>query len=188
MRIGLLGGSFDPAHEGHLHISREALKRFGLGRIWWLVSPGNPLKPDASRPLEERVRQARRVARDPRITVTGIETALGTRYTADTLAALVAACPGVRFTWLMGGDNLATVHLWDRWPAIFDTVRVGVLARPGATTRAMLSPAAHIYRFARLRPGHAAMLAGAEAPAWAFAIIPMMQVSSTALRNAAARG
>lgn len=182
-RIGLLGGSFDPAHAGHLHISREALKRFGLTRVWWLVSPGNPLKARASHGLADRLAAARGMVGDPRIRVTDVEARLGTRYTADTLAALRAAYPGVRFTWLMGGDNLANIHRWDRWQDIFASVPIGVLARPGSTARAQLSPAAQVYRFARLPFGHEGALATVPAPAWSFASIPMMPVSSTSLRN-----
>lgn len=110
MCIGLLGGSFDPPHAGHVHITREALKRFGLDAVWWLVSPGNPLKTRGPAPLDRRMAAARAIMRHPRVEVTDIEARLGTRYTAETLAALFARYPGVRFVWLMGADNLASFH------------------------------------------------------------------------------
>ena len=135
-RIGLLGGSFDPAHAGHLHISEMALRRFRLDRVWWLVSPGNPLKPHGPAPLAERIAAARRIADDPRIVVTGIEARLGTRWTADTIAALKARFPGVRFGWLMGSDNLVQFSRWDRWRGIAAQVPIGVIARPGSRTAA----------------------------------------------------
>ena len=109
--IGLLGGSFDPAHEGHAHITREALKRFGLDRVWWLLSPGNPLKDHGPAPMAQRKARAQAVMDHPRVEITDIEAQLGTRYTAQTLAALRRRYPGVRFVWLMGADNLAQFHL-----------------------------------------------------------------------------
>ena len=137
--IGLLGGSFDPAHAGHAHITREALKRFGLDRIWWLVSPGNPLKPEGPAPLAQRMAAARALMRHPRVTVSDIEARLGTRYTAETLGALRARYPGVRFVWLMGADNLAQFHLWERWQEIAESVPVGVIARPGSRASARMA-------------------------------------------------
>ncbi|HEX9858992.1 MAG TPA: nicotinate-nucleotide adenylyltransferase, partial [Paracoccaceae bacterium] len=149
MVIGLLGGSFDPAHEGHAHITREALRRFGLDRVWWLVSPGNPLKAKGPAPMAERMARARAVMVHPRVVVSDIEARLGTRYTAATLRALQARYPGVRFVWLMGADNLAQFHRWDRWEWIITHVPIGVLARPGAGVRARLSRAARVYAGAR---------------------------------------
>ena len=127
MVIGLLGGSFDPAHEGHVHITREALKRMGLDRVWWLVSPGNPLKARQPAPMAARLRQARRVMDDPRVVITDLEARLGTRATADTIDALQAIYPGVHFVWLMGADNLVQFHKWERWRDILRSVPVGVL-------------------------------------------------------------
>jgi nicotinate-nucleotide adenylyltransferase len=129
MVIGLLGGSFDPAHAGHAHITREALKRFGLDRVWWLVSPGNPLKAEGPAPLATRIAQARSVIDDPRVVITGLEVLLGTRHTAALLDRLTAIYPGVRFVWLMGADNLVQFHRWDRWHSILARVPVGVMAR-----------------------------------------------------------
>lgn len=180
--IGLLGGSFDPAHEGHAHITREALKRFGLSQVWWLVSPGNPLKSRGPAPLEERMARARRVMQHPRVTLTDIEARLGTRYTAQTLAALCARAPGVRFVWLMGADNLAQLHLWRDWHWIMENVPVGVLARPGQRMSARMSHAAFVYRDYRIPGRFAQALATARAPAWCFVNVPMLDVSSTAIR------
>ncbi len=180
MVIGLLGGSFDPAHEGHVHITREALKRIGLDRVWWLVSPGNPLKARQPAPLAQRIAHARRLMRDPRVEVTGIEARLGTRYTADTLRRLQEIYPGVTFVWLMGADNLAQFHRWDRWRDIMARVPVGVLARPGAGLRARLSVAAQIYGGNRLRRGE--MLAHRRPPAWVFVNLPMNDASSSEIR------
>lgn len=180
--VGLLGGSFDPAHAGHVHITRAALTRFGLDRVWWLVSPGNPLKSHGPAPLARRMEAARALMRHPRVMVTDIEAQLGTRYTAQTLAALRRLYPGVRFVWLMGADNLAQIHHWQRWREIMETVPVGVLARPGQGMAARLSPAARIYRRWQI-PAHAShLLARAEPPAWCFVNVPMSGASSTALR------
>lgn len=180
--IGLLGGSFDPPHAGHLHISREALKRFGLDRLWWLVSPGNPLKPAGPAPLKERMAAARALVDHPRIAITDIEAQTGTRHTAATLRVLRDVCPGVRFVWLMGADNLAQLHLWQDWREILDTVPVGVLARPGQRISARLSPAARIYARARIPARDSQALGHANAPAWCFLNVPMMDISSTRLR------
>lgn len=182
MRVGLLGGSFDPPHEGHLHITRRALTAFRLDRVWWLVSPGNPLKARGPAAIARRMEAAREVAADQRIVVTDIEARIGTRKTADMLDRLLPRYPGVRFVWLMGSDNLATIHRWERWESIFTRVPVGVLARPGEQVRAGLSPAARRFRAARLRPEAAAGLATREPPAWCLLTGPMVAHSSTALR------
>ena len=132
MVIGLLGGSFDPAHEGHAHITREAMKRLGLDRVWWLVSPGNPLKANAPASMARRLARARALMQDPAVVVTDLEVRLGTRATVDTLRRLRAMYPGVRFVWLMGADNLVQFHRWSRWRQIMAMVPVAVMARPGA--------------------------------------------------------
>jgi nicotinate-nucleotide adenylyltransferase len=146
------------------------------------VSPGNPLKPDAPADLSRRLRAARAIMAHPRVEVTGLEARLGTRYTAETLAALKARWPGVRFVWLMGADNLRSFHRWDRWATILEQVPVGVLARPGEQVRAGLSPAAR--RFARWRvpPREAAKLPLMKPPAWALLCGRMLDLSSTELR------
>lgn len=180
--IGLLGGSFDPPHAGHVHITKSALKRFGLDRIWWLVSPGNPLKTHGPAPLAERMQAADALMQHPRVTVTDIEAQLGTRYTAQTLVALRRRYPGVRFVWLMGADNLAGFHQWQDWRWIMENVPVGVLARPGDRISARLSKAAKVYAHARL-PGRASHVLGhMDAPAWSFVNLPMSGQSSSAIR------
>jgi nicotinate-nucleotide adenylyltransferase len=181
--VGLLGGSFDPAHEGHLHITREALKRFGLSRVWWLVSPGNPLKLQGPAPMAARLDRARAViGGDPRVVVTDIEARLGTRYTAETLRALRRAYPGVRFVWLMGADNLAQFHRWKDWDQIMRTVPIGVFARPGTRLAARGSRAAEEYAAWRVPVVAARALPFRQAPAWCFVDVPMSGLSSSAIR------
>lgn len=182
--VGLLGGSFDPPHAGHVHISREALKRFGLDRVWWLVSPGNPLKAAGPAPLAARMTACRRVLDHPRMAVTDFEAHAGTRFTAETLAALQAARPGVRFVWLMGADNLAQLHRWQSWRSIMARVPVGVLARPGQRISARMSKPARVYRRARLRGAASQLLGHSAPPAWCFVNVPMRAISSTELRTA----
>lgn len=184
MRIGLLGGSFDPAHEGHVNITEEALRAFDLDRVWWLVTPGNPLKQHGPAPLPQRVAQARKILTDPRAIVTDIEARLGTRMTADTIAALQMLYPGVRFVWLMGSDNLVQFHLWDRWKEIADRVPIGVLARPGSRLAARNSVTARMLQRWRLPESQAAGLALRHPPAWVLINQPMSKMSSTALRLA----
>ena len=182
--IGLLGGSFDPAHEGHAHITREAMKRFGLSHVWWLVSPGNPLKPRGPAPLPARMARARAVMRDPRVAITDVEAQLGTRYTAETLAALMDRYPGVRFVWLMGADNLAQFHHWQDWTWIMEHVPVGVLARPNDRISARMSPAARLYRHYRISGRASQMLSRVAAPAWCFVNVALSPQSSSAIRAA----
>ena len=182
MSVGLLGGSFDPAHEGHAHITREALKRLGLDRVWWLVSPGNPLKARQPAPMAERMARARAVMGDPRVVISDLEARLGTRYTAQTLGRLRAIYPGVRFVWLMGADNLVQFDRWQDWEWIMRNVPVGVFARPGARLAARGARAAEEYARFRL-PGEAArLLPRMTPPAWCFIEIPMVDVSSSAIR------
>ena len=180
--IGLLGGSFDPAHQGHVHITKVALRRFGLDRLWWLVSPGNPLKAQGPAPMADRIARARALIRDPRVTVTDIEAQLGTRYTAQTIAALQAAYPGVRFVWLMGADNLVQFDRWQDWQQIMARVPVGVLARPGQNLPARASRAARIFHAARISGTQSRRLAHTDAPAWCFVNAPLMDISSSAIR------
>lgn len=182
MRIGLLGGSFDPAHEGHVHVTEQALKRFGLDRVWWLVSPGNPLKQHGPAPLAERMAVARRVMDDPRVIVTDLESRMGTRLTIDTIRRLQAAYPGVRFVWLMGADNLVQFAQWDHWREIAARVPIGVLARPGSRLPGRLSKAAQVLRRWRLPESAASRLAMAPPPAWVMINIPMSSLSSSAIR------
>ena len=180
MVIGLLGGSFDPAHEGHVLITREALKRMGLDQVWWLVTPGNPLKPRQPAPMGDRLAQAGRVMRDPRVKITALEERLGTRATFDTIRRLKAIYPGVTFVWLMGADNLVQFHRWGRWRDILRMVAVGVLARPGAGVHARLSVAARAFRVHQVDRGE--NLRGRKPPVWAFVNLPMNDASSSEIR------
>ncbi|MEP4197952.1 MAG: nicotinate-nucleotide adenylyltransferase [Aliishimia sp.] len=182
--IGLLGGSFDPAHSGHVHITKEAMKRFGLTSVWWLVSPGNPLKTQGPVALQRRVTHARDVMQHPRVKITDIETHLGTRYTAQTLKALHARYKGVKFIWLMGADNLAQFHQWQDWKEIMQSVPIGVLARPGDRISARMSPAAKLYAPYRLSGHSSHALARSRAPTWCFVNVPMIAQSSSAIRAA----
>ena len=181
MVVGLLGGSFDPAHDGHVHITREAIRRIGLDRVWWLVSPGNPLKVLQPAPMAERMARARALlGDDPRVVVSDLEARLGTRATVDTLRRLQAIYPGVRFVWLMGADNLVQFHRWSRWHEILARVPVAVMARPGAGLAARLSVTARVYRGAQV--ARAERLAGAGVPAWSFVNLPLHEASSSAIR------
>ncbi|QCO56621.1 nicotinate-nucleotide adenylyltransferase (plasmid) [Pseudorhodobacter turbinis] len=184
MVIGILGGSFDPAHAGHAHLAREAIKRFGLDRVWCLVSPGNPLKARQPAPLADRMARARKVLHDPRVIVTDVEAHLGTRYTAQTLEALIALYPGVRFVWLMGADNLIQFDQWDRWRDIIAMVPIGVLARPGSRGPARRAKAAQVFWHSRLPDSAARLLPYAPLPRWSFVNMPMIDMSSTAIRAA----
>ncbi|MFN3937640.1 MAG: nicotinate-nucleotide adenylyltransferase [Gemmobacter sp.] len=180
--VGLLGGSFDPPHEGHLRLTRAALARFGLDRVWWLVTPGNPLKAEGPAPLARRIEAARALVTDPRVTVTDIEARIGTRHTAATLERLRALYPGVRFVWLMGSDNLAGLHRWDRWQRIMQTVPVGVVARPGSRMAARRSLAARRFAAARLPAAQSWRLGCSTAPAWCLVEMPLSPLSSTQIR------
>ncbi len=181
MVIGLLGGSFDPAHSGHVHVTHEALARIGLDRVWWLVSPGNLLKSRQPAPMAERIARARAIlGDDPRVVVTDLEARLGTRATNDTLRKLQAIYPGVRFVWLMGADNLVQFHRWSHWREIFDRVPVAVMARPGAGLSARLSVAARAYRTHQVTQPE--LLLHRAPPVWCFVNMPLNPASSTQIR------
>ncbi len=185
--IGLFGGSFDPPHAGHAHLSREALKRLRLDRLWWLVSPGNPLKPDPPAPLAARMQAARARIADRRVIITDIEAQLGTRASIDTLRLLRARYPGTRFVWLMGADNLAGFHRWQHWQEIFALMPIAVFARPGQRLAALNSPAARRFAPARVAARAAPLLARRAPPAWVWLDMPMRSESSTAMRKQGAR-
>ena len=182
MRVGLLGGSFDPAHEGHVHLTRVALRRFALHKVIWLVSPGNPLKARGPASLEARMTRARDIMHDPSVIISDFEAQIGTAYTAETVDTLKAAYPGVRFVWLMGADNLHQLHRWQRWEDIVHAVPLGVLARPGWRQAALNSRTARKYWHMRLPGRSSQSLADHAAPAWCFVNMPMMPVSSSELR------
>jgi len=182
-RIGLLGGSFNPAHHGHLHISQEALRRLGLDEVWWLVSPQNPLKSDDGMELlATRVARARQIARDPRIKVEAPELLLGTRYTLDTVRALKRLYPRAEFVWLMGADILPQLVHWAGWRELFAAIPIAAFARPGYGYAALQAPAPRAFAGHRLNVEQARALASCEAPAWCFIPSRLDTSSATAIR------
>lgn len=183
-RIGLLGGSFNPAHAGHRHLSLWALKLLRLDEVWWLVSPQNPLKPaEGMAPLAERLEEARRTAAHPRLRALALEAELGTRYTADTLEALRRRHPRTRFVWLIGADNLLQMPQWRRWTSIFHAVPVAVFARAPYSLRALSGTAARRFARFRVRGPRARGLADRLPPAWAFFSMPLHFESATRIRG-----
>jgi nicotinate-nucleotide adenylyltransferase len=184
MRIGLLGGSFNPPHQGHRHISVRAIARLRLDKLWWIVTPGNPLKNAAHLPgLGERLSLAAQIAAHPAIEVTGFEAAMPTPYAIDTVHFLRRRFPDVHFVWIMGGDNLAQLHRWRDWVSLFRALPILVLDRPGARFGALASPAARRFEAARLPESAAQRLADARPPAWIYMGLPLCDLSSTALRE-----
>jgi nicotinate-nucleotide adenylyltransferase len=181
-----MGGSFNPAHEGHLMIAELALKRLGLHRVWWLVSPQNPLKSaDEMAPMKTRVAQAKAIATDPRIEVTTLEADLGTRYTADTIRVLRKRFPGTRFVWVMGADNLAQMPAWRDWSYILNTVGVAVFDRPTYSLKALSGRTARRFARFRLPERKAGLLARHRPPAWVFHHTLLNPVSATQIRQRA---
>jgi nicotinate-nucleotide adenylyltransferase len=184
MRVGLLGGSFNPPHAAHRAISLFALKRLKLDRVWWLVTPGNPLKDhDGLRDLDARAEAARKMAGDPRIDVSCLESVIRTRYTVDTIGYLRRRASGLRFVWIMGADNLAQFHRWQNWRRIASEVPIAVIDRPPQSFRALAAPAAQALARYRLPENQAARLADQRAPAWVFLTGMKLNLSSTGLRN-----
>lgn len=184
MRVGLFGGSFNPAHEGHAHVAETARRRMGLDRVIWLISPQNPLKSNhETADLAERMAGARRLAHGPAMVISDAETKLGSAYTVDTIRSLKARYPGVKFVWIMGADSLASFHRWRGWTQIMREAPVAIVSRPWISLRSRFSPAAK--RFARFRrPSmHAASLPGSKTPAWVFLRGPLNFQSSTILRE-----
>ena len=184
MRIGLFGGSFNPPHEGHRAASLLALHRLQLDRVWWLVSPANPLK-DARElaPLSLRVAAARKISRHPRIEVTAIETAIGARYSFETVAYLKRRCPGVHFVWLMGADNFVQFSLWQRWCEIANLIPIAIIDRPGSIFAALQGvPAAALAPY-RFDEGDGPSLPLTSPPAILFLHGPRSPQSSTQLRG-----
>lgn len=184
--IGLFGGSFNPPHEGHVHVSEVALKRAGLDQVWWLVTPGNPLKDHGElAPLGERVRMARSMITHPRIRVTAFEAAHGLSYTAETLAVIRRMRPRLEFVWIMGADNLAGFHRWQDWQAIAASVPIVVVDRPGSTLSFLSARAAIRLARHRIDESDASLIGRVKPPAWTFIHAPRIALSSTAIRNAA---
>jgi len=184
-RVGLLGGSFNPAHSGHVHISQLALDILGLDAVWWLVSPQNPLKPEsAMAPLAERLAGARaKAAEEPRVWASDIERVLGTRYSVDTLAALVERYPGTRWVWIIGADNLSELHRWKDWTRIFELVPVAVFDRPSYSFHALQGVAAKRFQQHRVSRAEASTLADREPPTWTFLWSAFDPASATAIRE-----
>lgn len=186
MQVGLFGGSFNPPHAGHALVAEIALRRLQLDQLWWIVTPGNPLKSARElAPLAERVAQSERVAEDPRIKVTAFEASHSVRFTADTLALIKARNAGVDFVWIMGADNLRDFHRWQRWRRIAMTFPIAVIDRPGATLSFLSSVLAKTFDYARIDEADAPTLAHKKAPAWTFIHGPRSLLSSTAIRAAA---
>jgi len=184
MRVGLLGGSFNPPHVAHRAISLFAIKRLKLDRVWWLVTPGNPLKDQGGLPdLNERTEAARKMANDPRIDVSCLESVIGTRYTVNTISYLRRRASGLRFVWIMGADNLAQFHRWQNWRRIASEVPIAVIDRPPQSFRALAAPAAQALARYRLPENQAGRLADQHAPAWVFLTGMKLNLSSTGLRN-----
>ena len=184
MRIGLLGGSFNPPHPGHRHIAEIALQRLGLDQVWLIVTPGNPIKDHGElAALSQRLAATRETVAHPRLVVTGFEAAMPTAYTAQTLAFLHRRFPGVHFVWIMGGDNLAGFHRWQEWTGIMRMMPITVLDRPGFRFRAMASRAAHVFAHARVSEAQSGALALMQPPAWSYLTIPLADISSTQLRS-----
>jgi len=186
MKVGLFGGSFNPAHDGHAHVAETAMRRLGLDRVVWLVSPQNPLKSShETAPLSERMASARAAAATvgPSMIVSDFETRVGTRWTVDTVRVLTDRYPGVNFVWLMGSDNLASFHRWRGWTDIMRMMPVAVVARPGSQMDSRRAPAAA--RFARFRipAAQAGLLPSLQAPAWTYLTAPLNPRSSTAIRQ-----
>jgi nicotinate-nucleotide adenylyltransferase len=182
-RVGLMGGTFNPPHEGHAICARTALRRLRLDQLWWMVTPGNPLKAGEGLPsLEARMAASRRFATDPAIRVTGFEASLGSPYTYATVRFLRQRFPSVHFVWVMGADNLASFHRWQHWRDIAHLVPIAVVDRPGWRLKALASPAAGLLARHRVAESSAALLPLMAPPAWALLSTRLSAASSTALR------
>lgn len=183
MTVGIFGGSFNPPHEGHLLVSEIALRRLNLDQLWWMVTPGNPLKDSRElAPLAERIRSSEILARNPRIKITALEAAFDVRFTADTLALIRKANPGVNFVWVMGADNLATFHHWQRWREISQSFPIAVIDRPGSTLSSISSKMAQRFAQYRIDERYAPLLARLRPPVWTFIFGPRSPLSSSAIR------
>jgi nicotinate-nucleotide adenylyltransferase len=183
MAVGLFGGSFNPPHEGHLLVAEIALRRLGLDQLWWMVTPGNPLKSRSElAPLSDRISMSENLVHDPRIKVTAFEKNLGGSYTADTLAHVKSRNPQAHFVWIMGADSLQSFHLWQKWREIVSMFPIAVIDRPGATLSFLSSKMARTFDYARVDEDDIGTLWKRRAPAWTFIHGPRSALSSTALR------
>lgn len=183
MVVGLFGGSFNPPHEGHLLVAEIALRRLGLDQLWWMVTPGNPLKSRKElASLEDRLAMSERLIHDPRIKITAFEKSLDSAYTARTLAFVKARNPDIRFIWIMGADSLKTFHQWQKWRQIACTFPIAVIDRPGSTLSFLSSRMARAFDYARVDEDDAGVLWKKTAPAWTFIHGPRSALSSTAIR------
>ena len=184
LSVGLFGGSFNPPHAGHRLVAEIALRRLNLDQLWWMVTPGNPLKDGRQlAPLAERLAACEQIADDPRIRVTAFEASYDIRYSADTVELVTSRNPGVNFVWVMGADNLKNFHKWQRWRRIASSIPIAVVDRPGSTLSFLSSIMAKSYEYARVDEDDAAILARRAAPAWTFIHGPRSSLSSTAIRN-----
>ncbi len=188
LRVGLFGGSFNPPHASHRAVSLLALKKLALDKVWWLVTPGNPLKsPAGLPPLAERIAESEKLADHPRIEVTGLESVIGAQYSFDTIKWLLGECSGVRFVWIMGADNLKDFHRWKNWREIFMLIPIAVVDRGGLSLLATSGPAAHRFARARIAENQARTLPDRSPPAWVYLHGIKSKLSSTALREAKKR-
>jgi nicotinate-nucleotide adenylyltransferase len=188
MRIGLFGGSFNPPHDAHRAVSLLAMKKLRLDRLWWLVTPGNPLKETRTLPpIAERIEAATALADHPRIDVTGLESVIGTKYSCDTIRWLLNEAPGAHFVWVMGADNLKDFHRWKNWRDIFLMLPVAVVDRGGLSLKAASGPAAISFARARIPESRAATLPALTPPAWVYLHGVKSDLSSTAIREAKER-
>lgn len=183
LRIGLFGGSFNPPHEGHLLVAETAIRALRLHRLWWMVTPGNPLKDHGElAPLAERIAASRAMVRDPRVKVTAFEAGHRVRYTADTVALVRARRPAARLVWVMGADGLRSFHRWQEWRTIMRSVPVAVIDRPGFTLAHLSSKTAIAFASSRIDETDAALLPDMAPPAWTFLHGPRSAASSTEIR------
>ena len=187
LRVGLYGGSFDPVHDGHRHVAETAFRRLRLDRVWWIVTPGNPLKTRAPADRLARLAAMRAAVRHPAMEVTDIDAAIGARYTIETIRYLQGHCPGVRFVWIMGADSLAGFDRWRDWREIARRVPLAVVDRPGFTLPALSSRTARTFAASRIDAAAADTLADREPPAWVFLFGRRSNLSSTALRIKSSR-
>lgn len=183
-KIGLFGGSFNPPHSGHRHVALTALKRLSLDAVWWLVTPGNPLKTHTDlAPLGARVAICAAIANHPRMRITAYEARIGTAYSAETIADITTRRQGVDFVWIMGADNLKNFHNWQHWQQIVDSMPIAIVDRPGSSLSASATRVAQRFSSSRIREEDAKSLAGIKAPAWVFLHAPHDESSSTDLRQ-----